>query len=156
MSEILDTRDLAKRLSEFEDLETILNDAKQVLADFHNDTVVPDEDSDERQTYDDELEKLEQAVEDAESDFGTDEQEELEELQNLESEVSEWSYGATLIPEDDWEDYCRQLVEDIGDLPSNLPAYIENNIDWNGVAQDLKADYSEVTYQGETYLVRDC
>ncbi len=46
-----------------------------------------------------------------------------------------------------------KLLEDIGDLPSDLPSYIE--IDWDKTADNLRVDYSEVEYQGTTYLVRD-
>lgn len=81
--------------------------------------------------------------------------EEIEEINQIEDEVGrEWKYGCTLIDEDDFEDYCQELVEDIGDLPSNLPSYISNNIDWSGVADDLRQDYSELEYQGITYLFR--
>lgn len=85
-----------------------------------------------------------------------DEITEITEIDVLEDEVSssEWDYGIIFISEDKFEDYCKELLEDIGDLPPNLPAYIEDNIDWAGVADDLRVDYSEVEYQGETYLFR--
>jgi hypothetical protein len=60
----------------------------------------------------------------------------------------------TLIAEDHFVDYCEELCKDIGDLPSELPWYISNHIDWNGVADTLKQDYSEVELDGETYLTR--
>ena len=75
----------------------------------------------------------------------------IREIDELEDEVgNEFEYGAILIEEDDFEDYCQELVEDTGDLPS----YISNNIDWSGVAEDLKVDYSEVDFRGGTYLFR--
>lgn len=80
----------------------------------------------------------------------------ITDIERLEDEIgsSEWGYGVTLIEEDDFEDYCIELLEDIGDLPENLPSYISNNINWSGVAQDLKVDYSEVDFRGVTYLFR--
>lgn len=63
-------------------------------------------------------------------------------------------YPLTLINEDYFTEYCCDLVKDIGDIPSSLPDYISTNIDWEGVADDLKVDYSEVTYNGETYYYR--
>jgi uncharacterized protein YPO0396 len=156
MSQTLDSRDLQERLDELEGLENILNEANEALSKFHNDTVVPESDADDRDEYDTALEELEQAVEDAEDDFGTSEKGELEELRDLADEVSEWEYGAILVHENYWVDYCKELCEDIGDIPKNLPAYIENNINWESVAQDLSADYSQYTYQGETYFARNC
>lgn len=85
----------------------------------------------------------------------SNELEQIEEIDNVESEVGrEFDYGCTLIDEDDFEEYCEDLVKDIGDLPKNLPSYIENNIDWSGVADDIRMDYSTVDYQGTTYLYR--
>jgi hypothetical protein len=63
-------------------------------------------------------------------------------------------YPVTLINESYFADYCNELLIDCGDLPRDLPFYIESNIDWDGVAQDLKVDYSEVTYNEETYYYR--
>lgn len=37
---------------------------------------------------------------------------------------------------------------------NDLPAIIENNIDWSGIADDMRVDYTEVEYEGRTYLFR--
>ena len=34
------------------------------------------------------------------------------------------------------------------------PWYINDHIDWEGVAEEIKADYSEVDYDGEAYFIR--
>jgi hypothetical protein len=67
---------------------------------------------------------------------------------------SDFEYGVAIMHEDYFEEYCEELVKEIGDLSKNLPAYIENNIDWSGVADDLKVDYSEAEYDGNTYYFR--
>ena len=66
--------------------------------------------------------------------------------------ASDWSDGATLIHESHFEDYCKEMLEDCGDLPKNLPDYIV--IDWSATADRLKVDYSEIEWDGETYLIR--
>lgn len=63
-------------------------------------------------------------------------------------------YPITLINESYFTDYCEELVKDCGDLPRDLPAYIESNICWDGVANDLILDYSEVTFYDEIYYYR--
>ena len=68
--------------------------------------------------------------------------------------ASDWSYGETLIRESYWEDYCRELVSDIGDLPRDFPSYIV--IDWEATAENLLTDYSSVEFDGETYYIRSC
>lgn len=63
----------------------------------------------------------------------------------------EW-YPITLIPDDEFTDYCEELVSDIGGLPRDIPGYLV--IDWKATANNLRVDYSEVEYEGETYLYR--
>lgn len=65
--------------------------------------------------------------------------------------AEDWQYGATLIRESYFEKYCRELVSDIGDLPTYLPDYLV--IDWDETADNLRVDYTEVAYDGVTYLV---
>lgn len=106
------------------------------------------------------LQDAQNAVDEAEAenrhaldDFGTDEQEELEELDNLESEISEWRHGESMIPEDEFEDYARQFAEDIGAIPDDAQ-WPCTCIDWEKAAEKLSQDYSTVSYQGTDYYVR--
>lgn len=57
-----------------------------------------------------------------------------------------------LIAEDYFVTAMQELVTDIGDLPQEIPSYLE--IDWEATAENLKADYSEVELDGETYYHR--
>jgi hypothetical protein len=125
MSDTLDIRDLIER---FEELET------------EYDTL---EDSDAIKNWADlgEYTALKDLL-DALEGYGGDEQ-----------WRGEW-YPITLIHENYFTEYSKDLVIDCGELPRDLPAYIEYNINWDGVAQDLKVDYSEVDYDGETYYYR--
>lgn len=87
--------------------------------------------------------------------FWKDEYDKIEEIDDLEKAIgSEFYFGVSLIYEDYFKDYCKQLVLEIGDLPGSLPRYIYDNIDWQGVAEDLKQDYSEVYYKENTYYYR--
>lgn len=84
----------------------------------------------------------------------TPEAEELKTLLALQDECegySDWKYGVTLIREDYFTEYAEDLVKDLGELPKDLPSYIENNIDWDGVAEDLKYDYTSVDFDGVEY-----
>ena len=77
-------------------------------------------------------------------------------IERIEAEqyAEDWQYGTTLIRESYFTEYCRDLVADLGYLSDNLPPFIGDNIDWDGVADDLKMDYTEVDFDGVTYLVR--
>lgn len=66
----------------------------------------------------------------------------------------DFEYGETIIHEDYFTEYCEDLVEDIGYISKDLPGFIRNNIDWEGVADELKLDYTSATYCGDTYYMR--
>jgi hypothetical protein len=137
---ILDSRDLAKRKEELEALRDEVEETRKAL--------------DETAQTGSGLQDLETAYEDAQKAFGEDEQKELSELEEAEIEIPEWGDGNTLIPSDEWISYVQDLLDDIGDIPKNLPHYIV--IDWEKTADNLEADYSRVTIQGTEYLYRNC
>lgn len=82
--------------------------------------------------------------------------EELAALKSLAEEGSncsvDWVHGETLIRESYWVDYCEELCKDIGDMPRDIPHYIE--IDWEKTADNIAADYSTVDFDGVTYYIR--
>jgi hypothetical protein len=130
--DILDSRDVIKRIeelqSERDDLE-FMDDQEKPLA--------------ERQEEWDESE----------------EGEELKALLALQDEAEgyapDWRHGATLLRDSYFdESWAEQELQDLGYLPKDLPGIISNNIDWRGVLEDLKQDYTEVDYDGVTYWVR--
>lgn len=59
----------------------------------------------------------------------------------------------SLIAEDCFEEYARQLAEDLGAIDRKA-VWPLNHIDWAGAAEELKSDYIEVKYQGWPYLIR--
>ncbi len=83
----------------------------------------------------------------------------LEELDALKAMADEaegyaedWKYGATLIRESYFVDYCQELCKDCYQIPKDLPRFIV--IDWDATANNLRADYTDVDFDGATYLVR--
>lgn len=73
-------------------------------------------------------------------------------VKECEGYCSDWDYGTVLVPIEDFEAYARELVEEVGDLPRDLPEYIV--IDWEATANNLMHDYAEVEYLGNTFLIR--
>ena len=149
MSNILDTRDLQERLDELQGLKDAVDTAQSTV-----DELMVSDLAAAQPNFDEKLDEARIELDEAREAFDSEAQAELEELETLSDEVSEWSSGNQLIPEDDFEDYCQELCEDIGDIPKDLPSYIV--IDWEATARNLKADYAECEYQGTTYLYRDC
>jgi hypothetical protein len=61
-------------------------------------------------------------------------------------------YPVTLISERTFEDHARELLEDCGTIPKDLPWYVA--IDWETTAQNIQADYTPVEIDGVTYWYR--
>ena len=148
MGKYLYTRDLAKRLEELRDQQAAHNDMIEDLVELSEMLLDESYSQEEHEAQVERREDLESEL----NSLTEDELEELEELENMEREIPEWGDGNTLVPEEDFEDYCKELCEDIGDSPSSLPDYIA--IDWSATANNLRVDYSEIEYQGDTYLYR--
>ena len=81
----------------------------------------------------------------------------INDIDRLEEEINSYSGdnfddGVTLIEEDDFEEYCEELITDCGYISRDFPSWII--IDWEATASNVRQDYSEVDYQGRTYLFR--
>jgi hypothetical protein len=148
----IDTRDLKERKEELEALRDVVTDAQSEL-DQHRDLKPSEEDEEEIREWEDELDELEETLQNAIDNFSDDEKGELEELEELESEISDFSRGETMIPVDDFEDYARELAEDLGVTERNA-SWPYNHIDWEAAAEALAQDYTIVSYQGDDYYVR--
>jgi hypothetical protein len=105
------------------------------------------------------IEELEGSVEAATDEKEEPDEDEVEELKILkaladEAECSpDWNYGETLIRDSYFEDYARQLAEDIGAIGKDTQ-WPATCIDWEQAAEQLKEDYMEVDFDGETYWIR--
>ncbi len=146
-----DTIDSREVIDRIEELEEQREDALREQADAEVDAEAAEDTEEEAPEADqDEVEDL------TEFGFDEDDAEELKVLKALAEEASQyasdWKHGATLIHEDYFTEYCEEMVKDIGDLPNEIPSYLV--IDWEATAHNLKADYTEVDFDGETYLVR--
>ena len=172
----LDTRDLYKRQQELEDLKQTVETAAEELAEAEQEltekkgVLAALEETPEDETTDAALEIASEEVADAESavsdaqtnlddaniQFGEDEQTELAELDELESEVGrEWKHGEQLIPEDYFENHARELADELGYMDNKATSsWPFTCIDWEQAAEELKQDYSQADYQGTTYFFR--
>lgn len=146
-SDIIDVRDIIQRV---ESLREELQDAMDENEEGHN--------------FEELSEYVDACVKDADAVHAHKLHEEAIELQKLESLLSDlcgyggdeqWEgdwYPVTLINRSYFVEYCKELVQDIGDLPRDIPVYLE--IDWDKTADNLEIDYSTVDFEGEEYLYR--
>ena len=152
---IIDTRDLYKQQcelqSELETLQDAVSEAQEALDELLTTYRAAVDAGYPTTATGDALNEATAELEDWQSEY----QEELDELNALESEVGdEWMHGETLIPADGFADYARDLAEDLHGNAIRDAAWPFDHIDWEAATDDLKSDYSEVEYQGTTYLFR--
>jgi predicted nuclease with TOPRIM domain len=135
--DIIDSRDVIKRLEELEAVKENMEEAQAALAEDLDNEELQEETDDAQQDYEDikdELEALEALAEEASGSPG-------------------WSYGETLIRESYFKEYAQELADDIGAIDSNV-VWPVNCIDWEEAASQLSQDYTKVDYDGVTYLIR--
>lgn len=147
--DVIDSRDIIERLEELQDERQSLIDAVEEAHDARND--YEGDDSESIAALDSEITYHNDALQDWDGENG----EELKALTALEADASsadDWTYGATLIRDDYFTEYVKEMLEDCGDLPRDLPSYIE--IDWAATADNIRQDYFSVDFDGVTYWVR--
>lgn len=165
--DIIDTCNLARRISELKHAESVFKDRQREFYDANNALeLFKAEHSSTKDSFVEEasrlkavlatlehnVEKARLALEDWEIQFDEDNLEELSELEYVEREIIDFAKGKTLINESDFEEYCKEFVIENGDSLRNMPDYIV--IDWKATADRLRAEHSEVEYQGTVYLYR--
>ena len=128
--DIIDSRDVIARLKELED-------------ERDNAKATEDTDADDLWTAEN--------GEEFGADWTEEQEDEYQELTALAEEASgspDWKYGETLIRDSYFEDYARELAEDIGAINRNA-TWPNNFIDWA-----LKMDYTSVEFGDVTYWIR--
>lgn len=70
-------------------------------------------------------------------------------------DLERWAndYEPTLIPDGEFEDYARELAEDIGAIDRDA-GWPLRCIDWKRAANELRMDYTSITFDGDDYLTR--
>lgn len=151
--DVIDSRDVIARIEELESdrdaLQSALDDAKEALANLPPGAARAALRVDAKDAINNAQEEL-----DAWQD--SDDARELKALEALQDEAQgycpDWRHGAALIRESYWISYCQEMLEDIGDIPRDLPGYIV--IDWDATADNIRADYTKVDFDGVPYLIR--
>ena len=147
---IIDSRDVITRIEELEgdlnDLKQAVEDAKENVRSWEGD----EERADELEDAKTELKEAEAALEEW---YDKDEYDALKELENEFSGNGDWDHGETLILDSHFEDYARDLAEDICDM-KKCDQWPFSCIDWEQAANELKHDYMSADADGYTYWMR--
>lgn len=137
---MLDMRDLAERMRELEEREAI---ARIATTEPLDQEVISEEDFELDEDEIEELEELRRFVRD-----------ELAYAKGTSDDLRDYAKNEpTMIAEHEFEDYARDLAQDIGAI-SGDEGWPMSYIDWERAAEALQADYSTMTYDGTDYYVR--
>ena len=156
---VIDSRDIIDRIEYLESEREPLTDAVDQAQEALND--LDGNDFDEVSTFEEAEQEAKDALKAAYANVKDwDESDEGQELAKLkafaeeaEGYAEDWRYGATLIHEDYFEDYARDLAAE-GDYDMKNEQWPYTCIDWAKAAEELQQDYTSVDFDGETYWVR--
>ena len=144
---------LAARLSEFSTSKGVITMKNFDYSNINLEDVIQVEDLTDR------IEELEDCQNDDGIIEDEDEAKEFEALKSLIDDLQgmggdhQWRgdwYPASLIRDSYFNDAMDELVEDIGDIPKDLPCYLSITVDYVALQQD----YSSVEVNGVTYWCR--
>ena len=134
--------------SERDDLQSAIDEADSEQRDAEGEDAIEDA-----------IEAL-RVAQDAFDDWEEDNAEELAELEKLLEEIGgyggdhQWEgnwYPAELIAEHSFAEYAEELAGEIYDIPDTWP---HRCIDWQEAADELRQDYTSVTFRDTDYLYR--
>ena len=101
------------------------------------------------------IEELRALLADADEDGDemADELAALEALADEGAELADWQYGETLVRDSYFEDYARELADDIGAINRDA-GWPMTYINWTAAAEALQMDYTAIDFDGVTYWGR--
>jgi hypothetical protein len=134
-ADIIDSRDIESRIQE------LAGEFEDVLYNYKN--------ADGKEEIEEYTENLENWLDEYEDEYVSL----LAFKGEVDSYTSEWYDGAQIIEDRYFEDYARELAEDIGAIDKNA-AWPLSFIDWEAASDALKIDYSEINFDGRSYWIR--
>lgn len=148
----IDSRDVIERIEELQDerqsLADELEEAEECVKSHHDGQL------DETLDYPEHIEW--KRCKNELADWDEENSEELAELLKLAEQgegYGDWEHGETLILDSYFEEYAQELASDIGAIKKDAE-WPNNHIDWTAAAEELKNDYTELDFGGETYHMR--
>ena len=159
-ADILDSRDIIKRLeeleSEREDLQTAIDEAREAYDEAKEEDEKAQSDEEGTTMSEHNLDQVEITMDEAtESLADWDNADEYKNLKALAEQCEgygDWRYGETLIRDSYFTEYAQQLADDIGAIKDD--SWPCNCIDWEQAASELQGDYMSVEFDGTTYWMR--
>jgi predicted nuclease with TOPRIM domain len=152
--EQIDSRDIN---SKYEDLKDDYDSLVECLDECQAALLNAKDDNDPNlQEYMQDVEDSQHALNEFNSSFDKDEMDTLAEVITEGEKANEWFRGVTLIHENHFTDYIKNIIEETYELPEELQSnqwpwnYLQMN--YEDAAEEAKQDYYELEVSGHTYL----
>lgn len=105
------------------------------------------------------IQESQEALDDFNSSFDKDEMDTLAEVISEGEKTNGWWRGVTLINENYFTTYTKDLIDDTQEEPEELDStdwpWNHLSMDYDGAAEELKQDYYELEVSGHTYLYQE-
>lgn len=165
---IIDSRDIIDRFEELDeyyaDLKVEVEYVAEELESLQNDYAESTDDSESVEDCNNELHRLSEELKDSNVRLGEWENDNLEEYELLQEilqqgeDAPDWPYGETLIHEKYFTQYIKELIDDCYEMLKEFNEgkwpWNHMTMDWEGAADDAKADYLTIEADGQTYYIR--
>lgn len=67
-------------------------------------------------------------------------------------DMEEWDSGVVLVHSTYFVDYVKSLKEETEpEVFDAMPDWVKANLDWDGIAEDMRSDFTVIEWQGETF-----
>ena len=163
-ADILDSRDIIRRIEELESDRApyvdAIDEAEEAITEAEEALRQADEGvntSELQEAVCKAVEAREKALDALDEFDDTAEGEELATLKAVAEEgenyADDWNHGVALIRDSYFRTHAEELADDLGLVPSDAPWPL-TCIDWRRAAEELKADYTAIEFDGVTYWVR--
>lgn len=140
---VFDSRDLIEYRDELE----------QELIDICNDIIIDEDlDRDDIEDIDEAFTFLEEEPYASEYDHKVEHCKDIRDFCDELEGYGNFEHGESIIHENYFEKYCEDLCDDIGAVSKENAHWVV--IDWTATADNLKMDYTEAEFEGETYYMR--
>jgi hypothetical protein len=159
--DIIDSRDVIARIAELENDREALTDAVQDAQRAFDEALGVKHSKAARHVLQvtdlDACVATKQTLNDAQA--ALEDWEDAEELKTLKALAEEaegygdWAHGATLIRDSYFTEYAEELASDVCEM-GKATEWPFRHIDWEAAANELRQDYTTVTFDGEDYLIR--
>lgn len=128
---------------EADEFESEIEDKKQEITDL--------EDNLEAEDSIDEQVDIELQIAEAKDELAAIEVN-AQDIIDLHAECENYARGSNLISESIFAEYCEEFAYDTGDISrdSQMAFYV----DWDKYAEDMKMDYTTITFQGTDFYIQ--